>query len=159
VETPSRPYDFAPFANTPEFYAALGCFYAAWSRTDLAIDCAVWKATGTETEEQTHKRVAGMKFSDKCKHFRSLVDTGKFQYGDKVKDLLVQIEKHSMRNVFAHSFLASDEQSVMFIHRQSRRGKYEALGYKFARDQFFDHVQNFVQLSFDLEHLQPIALL
>jgi hypothetical protein len=55
-----------PFANTPEFYTALGYFFAAWSRTELAIDCAIWKARGTqETAEEAHARVAHMKFADK----------------------------------------------------------------------------------------------
>jgi hypothetical protein len=140
-----------PFANTPEFYAALGWFYAVWSRTELTIDCAVWKALGTETPEHAHERSAGTKFGDKCKHFRSLLDGGKLPNGDKVKDMLTRIENHSMRNVFAHSFLASDEHSVTFIHRKVERRKYKATGYTISRDDFLDHVQNFVQLCFDFE--------
>jgi hypothetical protein len=96
----------------PTFYTALGWFYAIWSRTELAIDCAMWKASGTETAEEAHERSARMKFSDKCKRFRILLDGGKIPNGEKVKDLLSRIEDHSMRNVFAHSFLASDEHSV-----------------------------------------------
>jgi hypothetical protein len=66
-----------PFANTPTFYTALGLFYAAWSRTELAIDCATWKAVGTESAEQAHERSAEMWFSDKCKQLRTLLDDGK----------------------------------------------------------------------------------
>jgi hypothetical protein len=40
-----------PFANTPAFYTALGLFYAAWSRTELAIDCAMWR--GRKRERRT----------------------------------------------------------------------------------------------------------
>jgi hypothetical protein len=69
----------------------------------------MWKASGTETAEEAHERSARMKFSDKCKRFRILLDGGKIPNGEKVKDLLTRIEDHSMRNVFAHSFLASDE--------------------------------------------------
>jgi hypothetical protein len=36
-----------PFANTVEFYALLGCFYAAWSRAEIVVDCAIWKALGS----------------------------------------------------------------------------------------------------------------
>jgi hypothetical protein len=32
------------FAKTPEFYTALGYFYAIWSQIELAIDYATWKA-------------------------------------------------------------------------------------------------------------------
>jgi hypothetical protein len=140
-----------PFANTPAFYTALGLFYAAWSRTELAIDCAMWKAAGTETAERAHERSARTKFSDKCKHFRTLLDCGKIPNDEKVKDLLTRIEQESMRNVFAHSFLATDEHSVTFIHRKVERGKYQPTWYKIACDDFIDHVQSFVQLSFDFE--------
>jgi hypothetical protein len=140
-----------PFANTSAFCTALGLFYAAWSRTELAIDCAIWKASGTETAERAHERAARTKFSDKCKHLRTLLDGGKIPHGEKVKDLLAQIEHHSMRNVFAHSFLATDEHSVTFIHRKVVRGKYQPTWYTIASDGFIDHVQSFVQLSFDFE--------
>ena len=66
-----------PFANTPAFYGALGWFYAVWSQTELAIDCAIWKASGTEKAERAHERAARTKFSDKCKHLRTLFDSGK----------------------------------------------------------------------------------
>jgi hypothetical protein len=142
-----------PFANTSLFYTALGLFYAAWSRAELAIDCAIWKALGTESAEQAHERSARMKFSHKCKQLRTLLDAG--PNGDKAKQLLVQIENYG-RNALAHSFFASDEHSVTFIHRKVERGKYHATGYTITREDFIDHVQNFVQLSFDFE--QAIGL-
>jgi hypothetical protein len=140
-----------PFANTPAFYTALGQFYAAWSRTELAIDCATWKALGTESAEQAHARSAGMRFSDKCKRLRTLLNEGKIPNSENAKDLLAQIENYG-RNIFAHSFLASDEHSVTFIHRKVERGKYLLTGYTIPRDGFIDHVQDFVQLSFDFEN-------
>ena len=140
-----------PFANTPAFYTALGWFYAVWSRTELAIDCAIWKASGTETAERAHERVAHTKFSDKCKHLRTLLDGGKIPNCEKAQDLLTWIEDQSMRNVFAHSFLATDEHSVTFIHRKVEGGKYQPTTYTIACDDFIDHVQNFVQLSLDFE--------
>jgi hypothetical protein len=138
------------FANTTRFYTALGLFYAAWSRAELAIDCAMWKALGTETPEQAHERSARTKFSDKCKRFRTLLDGSKASHSEKVKDLLRQIENYG-RNVLAHSFLASDERSVTFIHRKVERGRYQAMGYTIPCDDFIEHVQGFVQLSFDFE--------
>ena len=83
--------------------------------------------------------------------FELLLDGGGIPHGEKVKDLLTQIETHSMRNVFAHSFLATDEHSVTFIHRKVKHGKYQATTYQISRDDFLDHVQNFVQLCFDFE--------
>jgi hypothetical protein len=140
-----------PFANTPAFYSALGWFYAVWSHTELTIDCAIWKASGTETAECAHELAARMKFSDKCKRLRTLLDGGRIPHGEKVSDLLTQIEHHSMRNVFAHSFLASDEHSVAFIHRKVESKKYQPTMYQISRDDFLNHVQNFVQLCVDFE--------
>jgi hypothetical protein len=93
-----------PFANTDEFYHKLGLFYFAWSRTDLVIDCAVWKASEPAPAEQVHEQIAPMNFARKCKHFRSLLPTSKFKDIEKVEKLLTRITDHSMRNVFAHSF-------------------------------------------------------
>jgi hypothetical protein len=143
-----------PFANTPEFFTALGLFYAAWSRAELAIDCAIWKALETETAEQAHERSAGMKFSAKCKQLRTLLDAG--PTGHKARELLGQIENYG-RNVFAHSFLASDARPVTFIHRKMEAKKYQATGYTITREDFIVHVQDFVQLSFNFE--QAIGLL
>ena len=143
-----------PFANTPAFYTALGWFYAVWSATELAIDCATWKALGTETPEEAHERSARATFSKKCNQLRTLVEGGKIPNGAKVQELLTQIEHHSLRNVFAHSFLATDEHSVTFVHRKMGRGKhakYEVAAYPISRNDFFDHVQNFVQLASELE--------
>jgi hypothetical protein len=144
------PRENRPFANTTEFYTALGLFYAAWSRTELAIDCATWKASGTETAEKAHERSARGGFSDKCKLLRTLLEGGNIPNRDNVKALLIRIESYG-RNVFAHSFLASDEHSVTFIYRKIERGKYQPTMYTIACDDFIDHVQNFVHLSFDFE--------
>jgi hypothetical protein len=138
-----------PFANTDEFYHKLGLFYFAWSRTDLVIDCAVWKAS--EPAPEVHEQIAPMNFARKCKHFRSLLPTSKFKDIEKVEKLLTRIPDHSMRNVFAHSFLASDIDSVTFIDRwQQGGGPYRVDWHPFTRDQFLNHVEDFIQLSLSI---------
>ena len=47
-----------PFANTAEFYAALGWFYSVWSSVELTIDCAICKLENTQPE-QAHKETGG----------------------------------------------------------------------------------------------------
>jgi hypothetical protein len=139
------------FANTDEFYRSLGGFFAAWNRTELVIDCAIWKALGTETPEEAHKRSAGTKFSVKCKQLRTLIDDGKVPH--EARGMLDQIQNDSLRNVFAHSILASDEHMVLFIHRKIERpsGEYRPIGYRLARDEFLTHVAKFAQLSVNFE--------
>ena len=104
---PEKP---VPFAKTNEFYSALGFFYAIWSQIELTIDYATWKALGAETPEEAHARCAGAKFSDKFKEFRTLLEGRNIANGEKMKELLAQIED-SMRNGFAHSFMATDDPS------------------------------------------------
>src|SRR5262249_16772784 len=120
------------FANTDEFRCSLGGFFAAWSRTELVIDFAIWKAQGIETPEEAHKRSADTTFSDKCKQLRALIDGGKVPH--VAREMLDQIQNDSLRNVFAHSILASDEQMVFFIHRKIERpsGEYRPIGYRLA---------------------------
>ena len=89
-----------------------------------------------------------MNFARKCKHFRSLLPTSKFNDIEKVEKLLTRITDHSMRNVFTHSFLASDIDSVTFIDRWQQGGQYRVDWHPFTRDQFLNHVDDFIQLSF-----------
>jgi hypothetical protein len=138
-----------PFANTTEFYTAFGRFHAAWTRADLVIDCAIWKA-GTETPEEVHKRVAGMQFSPKCDYFLSLLPASEFENIQKVEDLLRLITAPK-RNEFSHSFLASDEGSVSFIYRKRRKDKYEVKQATVTPEEFFDHVEEFIRLSFEFQ--------
>jgi hypothetical protein len=144
---PAKPL---PFAKTPEFYTALGYFYAIWSQIELTIGYATWKALGSETPEEAHARIASTKFSDQCKKLRTLLESNKISNGERVKELLTQIEDSSMRNVFAHSFMATDEHWVTFVHRKIGRRqhgkKYEVTACCFSRQDFFNHVQNFQQL-------------
>jgi hypothetical protein len=140
-----------PFANTTEFYAAFGRFHAAWSRTELVIDCAIWKA-GTESANDVHKLVASMQFSEKCKHFRSLLPTSnKFENLQKIEELLDRIIIDAKRNELAHSFLASDEKCVTFILRRTRKGKYEAKQATLTPEQFVEHVDQLCELSLDFQ--------
>jgi hypothetical protein len=80
-----------------------------------------------------------------------LLDSTEFKNNEKVKDLLARITNDSMRNVFAHSFLASDEGSVTFIHRWKEKRQYRVDRHTFTRAEFVNHVREFVQLSFDFQ--------
>jgi hypothetical protein len=147
-----------PFANTDEFYHQTGLFYFAWTRTDLVIDWAFWKALKTVTPEQAHERVAGLTFGRKCAEFRTfLLDSKEFEHIEKVKALLARITNDSMRNVFAHSFLASDEGSVTFIHRRKEDRQYRVDWHTFKRAEFLNHVREFIQLSFDFQRAVGVS--
>src|SRR5262249_5930776 len=143
--TDAGPMTSRPYANTPEFNELLGRFYAAWSRVEIVLDCAIWKVLGT-TPEQAHAVVAGMEFGRKAAVLRSLLPGSQFKNVEQLKGILTRITKTSLRNIFSHSFMATDKDYVMFIHRSSQ-GQYEVKLYKFTPEQFKTHVGDFLALA------------
>jgi hypothetical protein len=137
-----------PFANTPRFYSHLGWFHAAWTAMDLVVDLAICKLLKI-TPEQTHALVAGLEFGRKTALLRSLLSQSDYKNVAQLKGFITRISKESLRNVFSHSFIASDADSVAFIHRSSQ-GQYSAKGYQFTPDNFVAHTKAFVQLAEDL---------
>jgi hypothetical protein len=138
------------FAYTQRFYAHLGWFYATFTAVDLAVDFIIYKCLGL-TAEQTHRLVAGMEFGKKVALARSLLPDSEFKNVPQIKGYLTKITKESLRNVFTHSFIASDHQHVAFIHRTAHQGEYTCTGYKFEPDGFVQHTKEFVQLAEDFE--------
>jgi hypothetical protein len=137
------------FAHTPRFYAHFGWFYATWTAVDLDVDLAICKCLKI-TPEQTHALVAGLEFGRKVALLRSLLPASNYKNVEQIKGYLTRISKESLRNVFTHSFIVSDHESVHFIHRSSQ-GQYSATGYKFTPDNFCKHIKDFVQLGESFE--------
>jgi hypothetical protein len=139
-----------PFANTIPFYTMLGLFYAAHSSAELTLDCAICRVLKL-TPEQTHVLVATWEYGRKAAVLRSLLKGSAYNNKEaEIKGYLTKIGK-SLRNTFAHSFLASDEHHVTFVHRTATQGEYSCIGYNFTPDGFGRHVQDFVQLAHDFE--------
>jgi hypothetical protein len=143
--------DNLPFANTPQFYAALGRFYAVWSSVELTIDCAICKLENTLPEE-AHKTLAALKFSDRTKRLRDLLAASGRSNVSELTQLLDSIEG-DFRNIFSHSFIASDAESVAFVHRKAtKRDPYSCTMYRLTRDQFLAHVKDFAHRAEAFEH-------
>jgi len=137
------------FAHTPTFYAHLGRFYAVWLATETNIDFVIGRLLKI-TAEQTHALLAGMQFGRKAALLRSLLTKSDYPNAADLKGYLTLIRKQSLRNVFTHSLLFSDADSVTFVHRSSQ-DEYPAQGYKFTAEGFVRHVKEFVQLAHDFE--------
>ena len=138
-----------PFANTPTFYAHLGRFYAVWSATEVNIEFTIGKILKTPPE-QTHALLAGLQFGRKAALLRSLLTKSSYPKVSELKGYLTRIRKASLRNVFSHSFIFSNIDSVTFVHRTSH-DEYSSNGYSFKADDFVAHVKQFVQLAHDFE--------
>jgi hypothetical protein len=138
-----------PFVQTERFYGHLGRFYAVWNATELNIDWVIGKMLKI-TPEQTHALVAGMMFGRKAALLRSLLPKSDYKNVSELKGFLTRIKKEALRNVFTHSLIFSDLDSVTFVHRSSQ-DDYSAKGYRFKADDFCGHVKAFVQLASDFE--------
>jgi hypothetical protein len=143
------------FAHSQRFYGFFGWFHAVWIATELNIDCAIGKILKIPPE-QTHALVGALEFGRKAAILRSLLPKSEYKNVPEIKGLLTRIRKESLRNVFTHSFIASDEETITFIHRSSQ-GQYSATGYRFTADDFVAHVRDFVQLATDFEKALGIS--
>jgi hypothetical protein len=142
------------FANTHRFYGLFGWFHAVWTATELNIDWAIGKLKRIPPG-QTHPLVAKLKFSNKVAMLRSLLRDSDYKNRAELEEFLSRIEKDALRNAFAHSFLASDAETVAFIHR--RQGQYRADSYRFTADKFEAHVRGFVQLAADFRQALGVS--
>jgi hypothetical protein len=144
------------FANTPAFYVSLGAFYAAWTAVELNIDFAIWRILKIPLES-AHALVGPLEFGRKAAILRSLLPSSDYRNVEQIKGHLTRLSRASLRNVFAHSFMASDATSVTFIHRTGQ-GQYQAQGYRFEADKFVDHVKGFTQEAEDFEKALGITV-
>jgi hypothetical protein len=139
-----------PFANTDEFYHQTGLFYFVWTRTDLVIDWAFWKALKTATPEQAHERVAGLSFGRKCAEFRTLLlDSKEFENIEKVRSASAHHQRLDAKRLCA--FVSCLGRRVRDIHSPKERGSSVSDWHTFTRAEFLNHVHEFIQLSVDFQ--------
>jgi len=153
---PLHPKMSKPFANTPVFNASFGAFYAAWTAVELNIDFAIWRILKIPAES-AHALVGPVEFGRKAAILRSLLPSSDYKNVEQIKRHLTRLSSASLRNVFAHSFMASDATSVTFIHRTGQ-GQYQAQGYRFEAVKFVEHVKSFTQEAEDFEHALGITI-
>jgi hypothetical protein len=142
-------------ALTPEFNVAFGLFYTAWATTEAAMDCAIGKLLRLEPSE-THLLTAGMEHGRKATLLRGLISRGDHHNKEKLIRSLNVIQNESLRNVFAHSYIASDEKTITFIER-SRGGPFKTKEHHFTLEEFRDHVTNFLEASSEFEQALDLA--
>jgi hypothetical protein len=142
---PAMPDKPEPLSETIMFNMHLGFFHGAWAVTEASIDYAIGKFLRL-TYEEAHLLTAGMEYGRKAQLLRNIIYRGKHPKRTVLLQHLNTIQNESMRNVFAHSYLASDETSVAFILR-SRGGSYSATEYEFTEKEFINHVSKFLEAS------------
>lgn len=146
-------------ALTAEFNMALGWFYTAWASTEGTMDCAICRFLRLSPQE-THLLTASMEHGRKASLLRALITRSDHKNKAALLSALNAIQNDSLRNVFAHSYIASDEKVVTFIER-SRGGPYKAKEHHFTLDEFRMHVERFLLAAQAFEqslNLVPLEL-
>jgi hypothetical protein len=131
----------APTNCPDDFHELFGIFHAVWLTLDVAIDFAISHLLHTSSRD-THIMVSGMMFGSKI---RLLINLVQRSHHGKKGELIATLRaiQNSKRDVFAHSYFASDKDRVLFIER-TKGGDYKAIEHEFTASEFRDHVANSV---------------
>jgi hypothetical protein len=124
-----------------EFNRLLGLFHSTWLSTELTVDYTIHKLLRI-SRPQAHHLLAGMEIGRKMRLLDGLLQRSDHKNKAKLIGSIRKIQNESLRNVFAHSLLWSDEHSVTFLNRNFGQ-KYEAKEYKFTLIKFRMHVRDF----------------
>jgi hypothetical protein len=146
-----------------EFNMLFGTFFGAWASAELTIDYAIYKLMKI-SRPQAHHMLAGIEIGRKMRLLEALLRRSTIDNKSELLGHLHKMQNESLRNVFAHSFMHSDEHSVTFVNRKFGQ-RYEAYAYTFGLIRFRMHVQEFLStgrqfydgLHIDLDDLQKFA--
>jgi hypothetical protein len=126
-------------AASRDFVMALGTFYVNWAKIELLMDLAICKFLDV-APTQAHAVTAAIDFGRRAFWLRSLINESATHKnkGNLIK-ALSGIQNDSKRNIFAHSYLSSTENTVTFIER-SPHGKFTVRRHRYTQRGFSDHV-------------------
>ena len=132
-----------------KFTTIFGLFHVGWSVAESAIDYAIGQFLQLASE-QTHLLTAGIDHGRKIMLLRDLIARSDHANRTELLRTLKIIQNESLRNVLAHSYIASDDKTITFIERR-RGGPYSVKLYEFTLKEFRDHVRKFTQAAQDFE--------
>ena len=132
-----------------EFNKEFGWFHHMWALTEATLDFAIGKFLRLNGHE-THILTAGMQHGRKAMLLRSLISRGNYPNKSELLRTLKIIQNESLRNVFAHSYIGSDAETIFFLERNPG-GPYKAKGHPFSMKKFKNHVSKFVAAAIDFE--------
>jgi hypothetical protein len=132
-----------PLGLTVEFTTWFGTFHGLWLSTELTVDYTICKLLKIPHEE-AHLLTAGMEVGRKLRLLEGLLKRSDYKNKDVIIGALRKLQNETKRNVFAHSYLMSDEKTVTFVHRSSGQ-KYTAEKFVFTMPEFKEHMVSFAQ--------------
>lgn len=134
-----------PLAQRPEFTHLLGLFWGYWSSLDLTIDYAICQFLKI-TPHQAHIITGGMMSGPKLRLLVDLIGHSDHPKRGQLLSALNTIRKIQKRDVFAHSYIESFEDSVNFMNRKTG-GNYTATEHKFTLPTFGAHVREVAEVG------------
>jgi hypothetical protein len=138
----------AKLALTVPFTCLVGRFYGMWASLEASIDYSIGRLLKIPHTD-THILTAGMEFGRKANLLRALLTRSDDPDRDKIKSLLTKLQNEARRNIFTHSLMFSDENSVTFVHRRMD-GTYTGSEIRFTGPEFEKHVVDITNLARDL---------
>jgi hypothetical protein len=111
--------------------------------TELTVDYLIHKFLRI-SKQQAHHLLAGMEAGRKMRLLDGLLQRSDHKNKSTLIACLRKIQNESMRNVFVHSLIWSDEHTVTFLNRHFGQ-RYEAKEHKFNMIRFRMHVTDFIK--------------
>jgi hypothetical protein len=130
---------------TREYAQLTGLFQGSWASLELITDYAIWKFFGV-TAEQAHLITSGMMFGRKARLLVDLIRRSDHKDKDKILAPFNELRGMSLRDVFAHSYVKSDRDTVTYLERLPG-GDFRAKEHVFTLSKFSLHVLKFISLS------------
>ena len=106
--------------------------------------------------ETGHVVTSGMELGRKLTLLRNVAYRSDHPQKRRIMSVAGTIQNESKRNVFAHSYITSEKDTVTFVER-SRGGDYRVVKHIYTLKEFVAHVQNFVKCASELETLLGIT--
>ncbi|MGE0425816.1 MAG: hypothetical protein AB7O88_26385 [Reyranellaceae bacterium] len=125
-------------AMSHDYIRLMGLFQGLWASVELTTDYAIGKFLSV-TPRQCHLITSGMMFGAKARLLADLIRHSRHKNKAAISAAFGKMRGVSKRDVFAHAYVWSNANSVVFIER-TRGGDYHAKRHTFTLAEFGLHV-------------------
>lgn len=125
-------------AFEPAYLQVMGWFHVAWAGIELSTDYAIYKFLGVSAE-QSHLITSGLMFGRKARLLADLIARSDHPEKQRILKAFNEVRGGNLRDVFAHSYMMSDETTATYIERPGG-GEFRARKHIFTFAKIRDHV-------------------
>jgi hypothetical protein len=128
-------------ALSDNYHRMMGLFNGTWASLDLTTDYAIYRFLNV-TPGQAHLITSGMMFGRKARLLADLIGHSDHPKRAEILGAFNKVRGGNMRDVFAHSYIRSGDDSVTFVDRSSS-GEFKATEHTFTMLDLAKHVHDF----------------